>query len=237
MNMEHPKLKDARLRKAIQKAIDVQMIIDATYFGAANVATGTVAPGIIGYREKTLIPPEADIEGAKSLLKEAGYQDGISLTLDIPSTTEFATAAQVIQASLAQTGIQLQINTHESGAFWTLGDESAGERWKDIQLILNQFSSSPDPFYATAWFVGEQVGVWNWERFRSEEYDSLYERSMAEADPTKRGKLIKRMQDIMEETGCYRFITNGINSYMWRSTIIPALRPDGLPLYQFFKKA
>ena len=52
---------------------------------------------------------------------------------------------------------------------------------------------------------------------------------MAEADPSKRGKLIKRMQDIMEETGCYRFMTIGKNSYMWRSTIIPALRPDGLP--------
>jgi hypothetical protein len=48
---------------------------DVPGIGAANVATGTVAHGITGYREKTLILPEA------------GYLDGISLTLDIPSTT------------------------------------------------------------------------------------------------------------------------------------------------------
>ena len=237
LNMEHPKLKDIRVRKAIQMAVNVKDILDAAYFGYVEPAWGTVAPGIVGHREKSLIPLEGDIEGAKRLLAEAGYPNGISVTLDILNKATWNTAAQVIQSNLSNVGIQVQINTHESGAFWTLGDESAGDRWKDIQLILNRYDSVPDSFYGTAWFISEQVGVWNWERFRSEEFDKLYKQSMAELDPEKRHKMVVKMQDIMEESGCYRFITHESNPIVYRNTIIPALRPDGRPLYRYFKKA
>jgi peptide/nickel transport system substrate-binding protein len=237
INMEHPKLKDIRVRKAIQMAVDVQSILDAAYFGAVEPATGTVAPGVIGHREKSSLPLRGDIDGAKKLLAEAGYPEGMSLTLDILSKVTWVTAAQVIQATLAQVGIKVQINQHESGAFWTLGVEKSGERWKDVQLIMNRYASVPDPWYATAWFTSDQVGIWNWERFRSEEFDELHKKSIREPDPVKRGEMVEKMQDLMEESGCYRFITHESNPIVYRKTIIPALRPDNVPLLRYFKKA
>ncbi len=118
-------------------------------------------------------PGRPTSKGAKELLTEAGYPNGLTLTLDILSKSTYNTIAQVIQANLAQAGIRVQINIHESGAFWVLGSEKDRDRWKDLQLILNRYSSVPDPSYYTRWYLQNQVGIWNWERFRSDEYDEL----------------------------------------------------------------
>ena len=104
-------------------------------------------------------------------------------------------------------------------------------------LILNRFSSVPDPSYYTRWHLQSQVGIWNWERFRSDEYDSLDQKALGETDQEKRAAMYKRMQDIMEESGCFRFITNEVAPVVCRKTVVPALRPDAIPLLRKFKKA
>ena len=121
--------------------------------------------------------------------------------------------------------------------FWTLGDENSGETWKDLELILNRYSMSADPYYATAWFTQEQVGVWNWERFRSDEFDQLHADAQAELDVDKRSAMYQKAQDLMEESGAYRFITHEATPVIYRNSIKPALRPDGLPLLRYFEKA
>ena len=235
MNLDHPKLGNTKLRRAIQHAIDVPTILEAAYFGAAEPSTGIIAPGLIGHREKGLVPPAADTGRAKQLMAESG-ESGVSLTLDVLNKTANTTAAQVIQANLADIGIAVEIRVHEGATFWTLGDEKAGDRWKNVQLIMNRFSMTPDPYYATAWFTTEQVGVWNWERFRSPEFDKLHAAAARETDISKRDTLYRRAQDLMEESGAYRFITHEATPVVHASSVAPALRPDGLPLLRYFGK-
>ncbi|MEH6578533.1 MAG: ABC transporter substrate-binding protein [Amphritea sp.] len=235
INQENAKLQDPRVRKAVQLSIDVPSILAAAYFNAADAATGIIAPGLTGHREKSLLPPKANYAEAKALLAEAGYASGIDLTLDILNKSSFMTAAQVMQATMAQAGIRLQINLHESGSFWSLGSESSGERWKNIELIMNRFSMTPDPYYATQWFVEKQVGVWNWERFRNTQFDQLHAKALGESSEAKRSAMYQKMQDIMEQSGSYRFITHESTPVVYRNSISPALRPDGTPLYRSFK--
>ncbi|MDJ0784642.1 MAG: ABC transporter substrate-binding protein [Desulfosarcinaceae bacterium] len=238
INAENPMLKDARVRKAIQMATDIPSILEAAYFGQAKAATGIIPPGLLGHRAKTMVAPTADPEGAKKLLAEAGYPNGIDITLDCLNKSTIVTQAQVIQASLAEAGIRLKINVHESGQFWVLGSEKEmGEKVKDIQLITNRFSSQPDPYWYTMWFVTDQVGVWNWERFSNAEFDKLHTEAAVETDPAKRDAMYKRMQDLMEDAGCYRFITHESAPIIYRNTIVPAMSPEGIPLVRYFKKA
>ena len=238
INKDNPMLTDQRVRKAVQMAVDVDDIMEAAYFGVAKPATGIIPPGLIGHRAKTLIPTRANPAGAKKLLAEAGYPNGIDLTLDCLNKSTYITQAQVIQSGLAEAGIRLTINVHESGQFWVLGDEKTmKEKVKDIQLITNRFSSNPDPSWYTMWHVTDQVGVWNWERFSDPEFDKLHDEALVEVDPAKRDKMYKRMQDIMEESGCYRFITHESAPVIYRNTIIPAMTPEGLALPRHFKKA
>ncbi len=237
MNVENEQLSNANLRKAIQHAIDVPSIMQASYFGAARPSTGIIAPGLTGHRDKSLVPPKADFSKAKEYLDAAGLSGGTTVTLDVLNKATNVTTAQVIQATLAQIGITVEVNLHESGAFWSLGDSSAGERYKDIQLILNRYSMGPDPSYATAWFISEQKGIWNWERFSDAEFDRLEAAAKAETDKVKRAEMYRKMQDIMEASGAYRFLTHEAAPVIYRNTIKPALRPDGLPLLRYFTTA
>ena len=236
MNLDSPRLQSKELRQAIQHAIDVPSIMEAAYYGAAKPATGIIAPGLPGHRSKGIVPPAANIRKARKLLAKSGETD-VRLTLDVINKTAYTTAAQVIQANLKQIGIALEINVHEAANFWSLGDESKGTQWKNLQLIMNRFSMTPDPYYATSWFTTEQVGVWNWERFRSSEFDQLHERAAQETDRNRRAKMYRRAQDLMEESGAYRFLTHEATPVIYRNTIRPAFRPDGLPLLRYFQSA
>ncbi|ESW79597.1 hypothetical protein X770_31660 [Mesorhizobium sp. LSJC269B00] len=235
MNMDHPKLKDINVRKAIQWAINVPQILDAAYSGQADVATGTIPPGIVGHRTKALVPPEGDLAKAKEFLEKAGVSD-LALRIDCSNDSTFSTIAQTVQAQLSQIGITLEVNVQDPGSFWTLGMESEGEQWKDLQLTVMWFDGLPDPHYMTSWFVQDQVGLWNWERFRSGRFDELNAKAPTVSDPEERAKLYYEMQDLMEESGAYRFLTHEGNPLMYRTTQIePATRPDGDPLYLDFK--
>jgi peptide/nickel transport system substrate-binding protein len=234
MNVDNPALKDIRVRRAIQKAVDVKATVEAAYFGVAEPSTGIVAPSLIGHRN---IPPmQRDVEAARKLLAEAGV-DHLALTLDIANDTQRVLAAQVIQASLAEVGIEVTINKHDSGVMDTLGQESAGPSWKDIQLILNRFPMSPDPSWATEWFTPEQIGIWNWERFNSPEFGKLHKEAKSELDPEKRAALYRRMQDLMEESGAYVFLTHELRAYIVRDSLIPEFKPDGEPMFGKFRPA
>ncbi|MBP2239404.1 peptide/nickel transport system substrate-binding protein [Sinorhizobium kostiense] len=236
MNVDHPKLKDINVRKAIQWAINVSQILDAAYSGQAAPATGIIPPGVIGHRDKSLVPPEGDIEKAKEFLEKAGVSD-LALTIDCLNDSTSSTIAQTVQAQLSQVGISLEINSQDGGSFWTVGMESEGERWKDLQLILLPYASLPDPYYPTSWFVQAQVGqATNWERFRSERYDQLAAEGAITEDPNARATLYQEMQDLMEDSGAYRFLTHVGEPIVYRTRKIQtATRPDGYPLYLDFK--
>jgi peptide/nickel transport system substrate-binding protein len=141
-----------------------------------------------------------DPDRARELLAQEGVSD-LFVTLDILNQSERLTAAQVIQANLADVGITCEIKQNDSGTFWTLGDDSSGTYWQELQLVLSRFSMEPDPSWATVWFTPEQVGVWNWERFDNEEYAELHAQGLVTQDVAERDRIYKRMQDLMDESG------------------------------------
>ncbi|MCK7592285.1 ABC transporter substrate-binding protein [Pseudomarimonas salicorniae] len=236
LNQEHPTLQDRRVRRAIQYAIDVEAVIKAAWFGLAEPATGIIAPGLIGHRAAADIPPRGDREMARRLLAEAGVELPLKLTLSCRANPLELTAAQVVQWSLAKVGIEIELDPQDNATLITMGMESAGERWRDLQMHLQSFSMLGDPYYATAWFVSKQVGIWNWERFRSAEFDRLHRQALAVSDPAVRDPLYQRMQHLMEDSGCYRFLAHGVEAMLSRRTIQPAYRADGYPLYRSFRR-
>ena len=237
MNKENPALADLRVRRAIQYAVDVQAVVEAAWFGLAPVATGPVPEGMTGHRRQALIPPKGDPQQARALLRQAGVTLPLRLRLDVNNAARELTAVQVMQWSLKKVGIEVDIYSQDSSTFMMLGREDVGDQWRNVQLFMQSFIGLADPHYSLTWFSSAQIGLWNWERFRSAEFDHLHDLALATTDEPERDRMYQRMQDLMEESGCYRFVTNGVMPNIYRNSIEPAFRPDGYPLLRDFRPA
>lgn len=235
INELNDQLADKNIRRAIQLAVDRKTVVDASSLGGAVPAAGIIAPALIGSRKANLY--DRDVEESKRLLEQAGVANNLNITISIQQTAENLAAAQVIQANLAEVGIQLTINQYESGTYWSLGSKDEGDQYLDIQLFLMRFSMQPDPSWATMWFTPQQIGVWNWQGFDSAEFGELQEAAQIELDPAKRDEMYKHMQDLMEESGDFVFLNFVPVGTMSRDTIDPAVRPDGEPVFYDFKPA
>lgn len=96
-------------------------------------------------------------------MEKAGVSD-LTLTIDCLNDSTSSTIAQTVQAQLSQINISLEVQPRDSSSFWTLGMESEGDRWKDVQLFVMSFTGLPDPSEYVTWFTQAQIGVWNWQR-------------------------------------------------------------------------
>ena len=234
MNTQHPKLQDIRIRQAIQNTVDVDAIIASAYAGVAERSRGIVCPGLIGHRTKTAYE-KPDLDKAKALVANSGVKD-LSLDLKILNQGAFVTAAQVVKANLEEIGITVNIVPLDSGPFWNLGLESAGTDWKDLQMYIQRFGDAPDPSQMAQWYVGSQVGIWNWERWKNPEFDKLFDDALKETDTAKRAAMYLRMQDIMEETGAYVWVAHEPAEIVYRTSLAPLILPPDHRYYSEFKQ-
>ena len=231
MNAASPRLSDIRVRQAILKAIDVDAILEGAYFGVAERAHGPVSKGLLGYREEA--PPARDVAGAKKLIDAAGAS-GLTITLDTLSDTDFMTAAQIVQANLAEIGVDLQIESHEGGSFWSLV-ETKGKEGLDMQF--QRWLAPPDLSWTTQWLLSTQAGVWNWQWFESKEFDDLHFAALGETDNGKRATMLMNLQQMLDDSACYLWITQPPRPMVWQDNVVPAMKPNGDPRLELFRKA
>lgn len=223
-------LQDIRVRQAIQLAVDVPAILSAKSNGKAVQATGLAAPGTLGAR--TTPPLARDLAKAKALVAEAGAE-GTTIRLDFVNTASDGsnTAAQIIQANLAEIGLTVELNGQDEGTFWSIDSI----RGTDPQLHLKTWFGNPDALYIMQYFTREQIGTWNWESLQNDEYEALLAKARTTIDEGERGKLYQRMQEIMEASGDFLFISHEAYTVLSRDTMQPAFLPDGRPVFADFR--
>ena len=111
---------DARVRQAMNYAVDVDAIIDALFDGFAKAATGYVATGELGYG--AVEPFGYDPDKARELLAEAGYPDGFAMDMACPAGayTHFEEVCEAIVGYLGEVGVDVSLEIMESGQYWDL---------------------------------------------------------------------------------------------------------------------
>ncbi len=230
MNVSNGALQDVRVRQAIKMAVDVDAILEGAYFGIPDRATGFIAPGLIGYN--AMSPAPRDVAGAKKLLDDAGVS-GLTLELEVSNETDRVTSAQIIQANLAEVGIDMKINVLDGGSFWSLGD-TKGDK---MQLTLKMYTNPPDPAWATQWFLAEQKGIWNWEWFDNPEFEKLHAQGVAESSSSVRAGIYQEMQGLMDSSAAFLWLMHPPVVLLYRDTVSPGLYPNGRPKYMDFAPA
>lgn len=227
INMNAESLRDIRVRQAIQYAYDGDAVLQGAYDGLTERATGVIQPDELYSRPSNLIA-ERDVDKARALLAEAGA-DGITLNLYCLTDSTSLATAQIIQANLAEAGINIEIQPTEEASYWALGDKDSGEDYKSTELVLMAFAGGVDPTENLVWFRPDQIGVYNWSFFDSQEYEDLYHQSVAEADREKRAEMFHRMEDLMEESGGFIFICFEPYIAVHDANMVPVILADGHP--------
>ena len=124
-NLKDPRFADRRVRQAIAHAINKRELIDGVLLGLGREATGPYKPGTWAHNPDVPTYPY-DMAKARALLADAGWTetnaDGVLVRNDQPFTFELLTnqgnderkkVAEIVQASLKELGIQVDIRVIE----------------------------------------------------------------------------------------------------------------------------
>lgn len=116
--LESEPMQDARVRQALNHAVDVDTIIEQVMSGYGQ-RVATIVPENFTNYDPDIQPLEFDPDKAQQLLAEAGYPDGFTMELLLPQGRyPFAEeVSQAIQSYLADVGVTAKLRTVEFGVF------------------------------------------------------------------------------------------------------------------------
>ncbi|WP_166015935.1 MULTISPECIES: ABC transporter substrate-binding protein [Chelativorans] len=223
MNMQKAPLDKLAVRQAIRAAIDVEQMVLAGYQGNAQRLNAMIPPGLLGHWADAPVY-QRNVDEARQLLASAGVALPLTLKLTILNEPAFQNMGLVAQALLQEVGINIEIDQREAGTFWSSGKGESGEQ---LELFILRFNANPDPTYNARWFLPNQIGDWNWQRWDSPEFARIQEESGRNLDRESRVKQIIELQKLMDETASMVWLTNDVFALGYQASVQPAVLPDG----------
>ena len=107
LNQKNEVLAKPEVRKAFKYAVDYNGMAKTIMNGLGAVHQSFLPKGFLGAIDDT--PYSYDPAKAKELLRQAGYPDGITVTMDVRNTSPSMDMAQAIQGSAAAAGIKINL--------------------------------------------------------------------------------------------------------------------------------
>jgi peptide/nickel transport system substrate-binding protein len=213
LNSASPSLKDPRIRRAIEKAINKQSMVDNLFFGEASVADSPISSRSV-YYNKNLAANRYDPIQAKAELDAVGFDYSRPVVITCPSgNTQREQSAVMIQQDLAAIGVTVRIDTVD---FPTLMNIARTQSLPyDIILMGRGSSICPSTFKI---FYYTSSGI-NFARMTdSSVYDKFFaaERARTE-DEAKR--LYAEAQQLCADTATYIYLYSANNLVAYQKTI------------------
>lgn len=179
LNTRRAALDDVRVREAIALAIDQQLIVDTVLAGNAEVPNGLLPRGVPGH-DPALPVMSRDLPRARGLLAEAGYAEGISLSLTVG---QVGPVSEAVVAQLGEAGFDVTLEVLSISAL------DARRANNDFDILYDGWTLDfPDPwiFMNLAFSSPEAGGIGNFSGFNSPELDGALFYASLEADPAAR---------------------------------------------------
>lgn len=210
-----------KVRQAMCYAVNVDDILELTAAGYGAKLGSSIYPSFTKYFDESLVDYyDYDVEKAKSLLAEAGYPDGFSMTITIPSNyTPHMNVGEVLVEQLAQVGITATIEPVE----W--------ETWLTEVYAGRNFESTVIGFDAATLNAGALLNRWmstnerNMINYDNPDYDAVMEEAAACTDEEQQTELYKEAASILTETAANVYIQDLADFMLVKSDL------DG---YQFY---
>ena len=193
---------DPRVRQAICYAINREEVCQFVAGGDATIVSSAMLPTLESYYEDLngIYGVNGDVEKAKALLAEAGYPDGLDITITVPSNYEFhAQTGEVIAEQLKAAGINAKIDAVE----WNTWLEEVYTN-RNYQTTVCGITGDMTPGYLLARFTTDSKK--NFINYSSSAYDDVYASIVESASLGERAVYYKELQKILTEDAGSAFI-------------------------------
>lgn len=208
LNMNLPELKNKKVRQAMNYAIDKDAYVKLMYSGYGKPATSIVPSIISGYEKQK--PYTYNLDKAKKLMKEAGYEKGFKLTLWGDNTTQEIKGMTFIKQQLEQIGIEVNVMPMDPA---TINDKiyvpmneaeinmwyvnwSASDFTMDGSLRSILYSTMAPPTSA------------NTAYYKNSEFDKLMDEGLKTADVKKQDEIYGKAQKMAWDDAPWLFLGN-----------------------------
>ena len=169
-------LTDVRVRQALNYAMNSEDFIIAVREGYASAPNGCIPVGVWGYSED-VDAYEYNPEKAKELLAEAGYGDGLDLTLTT-NGSQYPGIFEVLQAQWAEVGVNLTLETDDATIY---NDQAASGEY--CMMTRNYNFSGIDRPLRTLWY---STSTGNRTKTNDPKLDAMLDAALSEMDTAKR---------------------------------------------------
>ncbi|OED95806.1 ABC transporter substrate-binding protein [Vibrio breoganii] len=196
----NPALNDARVRKALNLAINRDAIIDSVYYGYGTSAYSILPPESWAY-QKNSSQVRYDRNYARALIREAGYGTGLELSLWValeptaynPSPRK---VAELLQSNFADIGVKLNIFLDERLS------RSTFQSVAEADMILtgwNADTSDPDNFFRPLLSCGADRAGLNIASWCNPDFDALIDIAKETTQKRHRFNLYRQAQNLLNE--------------------------------------
>lgn len=193
LNNAYGPLQDVRVRQALSYAVDRRQILDLVSDGKGSILGSSMYPAFGKYYKDLSEWYATDVERAKSLLKEAGYENGFDLTITVPGNYQIhVDTAQVIAEQLKAIGVSCTIDTVE----WSAWLENVYQK-REYQATVVGFDTSSAMTAQSLLARFQSESGKNVCNFVFEEYDKVYADALAATDETVQITCYKECQEIL----------------------------------------
>ena len=221
LNHRFEPFSDLRVRQALCHAIDVDTLMAINADGHGTKVGSSMYPNFSKYFDASLAQTYPyDVAKAKELLAQAGYGDGFSFRLALPSNyPQHVAAGVVIAEQLKAVGITVEIEKVE----WNTWLEDVYANRNFDATIVGFDASILSPTALLARWVSDSGK--NMIGFNNEKYDQTYAEAMKCVDDEEQTQLYKRCLEILNETAA--------NVYLQDLADFVAMHPD-LEGFEFY---
>jgi peptide/nickel transport system substrate-binding protein len=233
----HPALSDPAVRKALNLAIDRDVLVETGY-GVAGKPTCNIIPGPDIYVSTTnnwCLKP--DVAAANRLLDDAGWKmgpDGVRAKNGVKLSFQFQTSTnsvrQATQALLkdmwGQIGVAVELRNIAASVFFG-GDPASPDTFQkfyaDVQMYTNFYEGADPQTYLASWLcdkIPSPGNGWqgeNFSRYCDADYDKMIATLSKTEAPAERARLVKALNDKLVNDGVviplvYRGVTSAYSN-------------------------
>lgn len=211
---------NSSVREAFEKSIDRAVLNQVVFDGKFVPSNQMEPPGTKYWNPDRPVPPR-DLDGARTLLKQAGLSR-VKLSLIVPNDPISTQVAQVMQSMAAEAGFDIAIDAREAAA---IGPSTQA---RDFQAAMGIWSGRPDPDgNASIWLNCK--GFVNRTGYCNPKMDELLAQGASTVDPDLRVPIYHQIADLALDDRPYMVLYHW--TLLWGASakvtgFVP--RPDGL---------